>query len=84
MMTALVNGPSGMAAKPVPAMAPQSWPMTTSFSVPPAAERNAVPSISQSRIAARPLAEFSTAAALITLQLDILCHTVRPRSATRR
>ena len=27
MITALVNGLSGIAARPAPAMAPQSWPM---------------------------------------------------------
>ncbi|CKQ42616.1 Uncharacterised protein [Mycobacterium tuberculosis] len=39
MITALANGLSGMAARPVAAIAPQSWPMITSRSVPPAAER---------------------------------------------
>ncbi len=39
MSTALANGLSGMAARPVAAIAPQSWPITTSLSVPPAAAR---------------------------------------------
>jgi hypothetical protein len=39
MITALVNGLLGMAARPVAASAPQSWPITTSRSVPPAADR---------------------------------------------
>jgi hypothetical protein len=39
MITALANGLSGMAAKPLAAIAPQSWPITTSRSVPPAADR---------------------------------------------
>ena len=39
MITALANGLSGIAARPVAASAPQSWPITTSRSVPPAAER---------------------------------------------
>src|SRR6202000_237726 len=39
MITALTNGLSGIAARPVAASAPQSWPITTSASVPPAAAR---------------------------------------------
>ena len=37
MIVAFSNGLSGMAASPVAAMAPQSWPMTTSRPVGPAA-----------------------------------------------
>jgi hypothetical protein len=37
MITALTNELSGIAASPVPAMAPQSWPMITSRPVGPAA-----------------------------------------------
>ena len=39
MITALAKGVSGIAARPFAAIAPQSWPITTSRSVPPAAER---------------------------------------------
>jgi hypothetical protein len=39
MITALANGLSGIAARPFAAIAPQSCPITTSRSVPPAAER---------------------------------------------
>ncbi len=39
MITALANGLSGIAASPAAAIAPQSWPITTSRSEPPAAER---------------------------------------------
>jgi hypothetical protein len=37
MMTALVKGLSGIAARPAPAIAPQPWPMSTSRPVGPAA-----------------------------------------------
>ncbi len=39
MITALSKGLSGIAANPLAAIAPQSWPITTSRSVPPTAAR---------------------------------------------